>query len=49
MSALYKDQAWLTEQYVTLKKTSQEIAELCDEAANAYEVEFYLEIYGLLD
>lgn len=47
MSALYKDQAWLTEQFVTLGKTSQEIAEMCDEAENAYEVEFYLEIYGL--
>ena len=49
MSAMYKDKDWLTEQYVDLKKTSQEIAELCDEASNAYEVEFYLEIYGLLD
>ena len=49
MSALYKDKAWLTDQYVNLKKTSQEIADMCDDADTAYEVEFYLEIYGLLD
>ncbi len=49
MSAKYKDSEWLKEQYLVNKKTSQEIAEMCDEAENAYEVEFYLEIYGLLN
>lgn len=49
MSAKYKDSDWLKEQYLVNKKTPQEIAEMCDEAENAYEVEFYLEIYGLLN
>ena len=47
MSAKYKDADWLREQYVVLNKTTQEIAEMCDEANNAYEVEFCLEIYGI--
>lgn len=49
MSASYKDKVWLTEQYTVLGKTSQEIADMCDDADTAYEVEFYLEIYGLLN
>lgn len=43
----HKDPEWLLEQYTTHNKSVDEIVEMSDDATNAYEVEFYLEMYGI--
>lgn len=45
LSELFKDPAWLEENFVVLNKSVKDIANECQ--TSEYEVNFYLEMYGL--
>jgi hypothetical protein len=45
MPELFKDPAWLKEQYVDKNRSQEDIAKECQ--TDAYEVNFYLEVFDI--